>query len=60
MHVPSTGLLCRLSAPHRCRRWPNEQIVTVRGAHFLQEDAPEEVGDATARFIVKVLAGQLT
>jgi len=40
-----------------CRAWPNQQTVTVRGAHFLQGDAPEAVGEATARFVAKVLAG---
>jgi haloalkane dehalogenase len=43
-----------------CRAWPNQQTVTVQGAHFLQEDAPEEVGEATARFVAKVLAGQIS
>jgi haloalkane dehalogenase len=43
-----------------CRGWPNQQIVTVQGAHFLQEDAPEEVGRACARFVAKVLAGQIS
>jgi haloalkane dehalogenase len=42
-----------------CRRWPNQQVVTVRGSHFLQEDSPEEVGEACARFVAKVLAGQI-
>jgi haloalkane dehalogenase len=42
-----------------CRAWPNQQTVTVKGAHFLQEDAPEAVGEATARFVAKVLAGQI-
>ena len=42
-----------------CRSWPNQQTVMVRGAHFLQEDAPEEVGRASARFVAKVLAGQI-
>ncbi|TWT12599.1 haloalkane dehalogenase [Reyranella sp. CPCC 100927] len=42
-----------------CRAWPNQQEITVKGAHFLQEDAPAEVGDATARFVAKVLAGQI-
>jgi haloalkane dehalogenase len=42
-----------------CRAWPNQQRVTVKGAHFVQEDSPNEVGDATARFIQKVLAGQI-
>ena len=42
-----------------CRGWPNQQVVTVRGSHFLQEDSPEEVGEACARFVAKVLAGQI-
>jgi haloalkane dehalogenase len=42
-----------------CRAWPNQQIVTVKGAHFLMEDSPNEVGDAIARFVQKVLAGQI-
>jgi len=43
-----------------CRAWPNQQQVTVKGSHFLMEDSPAEVADATARFIAKVLAGQLS
>jgi haloalkane dehalogenase len=43
-----------------CRAWPNQQIVTVPGAHFLQEESPREVGEATARFVAKVLAGQIS
>ncbi len=43
-----------------CRAWPNQQIVTVNGAHFVQEEVPDAVGDATARFVAKVLAGQIT
>lgn len=42
-----------------CRAWPNQQEVTVKGAHFLQEDSPNEVGEAIARFVAKVLAGQI-
>lgn len=40
-----------------CRAFPNQQEVTVEGAHFLQEDAPEEVGRAIARFLGEVLVG---
>jgi haloalkane dehalogenase len=43
-----------------CRAWPNQQIVTVRGAHFLQEEAPREVGEATAKFVSNALAGQIS
>jgi haloalkane dehalogenase len=42
-----------------CRGWPNQQMVTVPGSHFLQEDSPEDVGRASARFVAKVLAGQI-
>jgi haloalkane dehalogenase len=42
-----------------CRAWPNQQQVTVKGSHFLMEDSPAEVADATARFIAGVLAGQI-
>ncbi|HWP67063.1 MAG TPA: haloalkane dehalogenase [Candidatus Limnocylindria bacterium] len=31
-----------------CRRWPNQQEVTVRGVHFVQEDSPDEIGRAIA------------
>lgn len=34
-----------------CRGWPNQQEVTVRGSHFLQEDSPVEIGQAIARFV---------
>jgi haloalkane dehalogenase len=42
-----------------CRSWPNQTNVTVNGAHFIQEDSPEDVGAATASFVSKVLAGQI-
>lgn len=31
-----------------CRSWPNQQEVTVKGSHFLQEDSPDEIGRAVA------------
>lgn len=34
-----------------CRRWPNQTEVTVRGIHFIQEDAPDEIGVALRRWI---------
>lgn len=42
-----------------CRAFPNQREVTVPGAHFLQEDAPETVGRAIARFLGDVRAGSL-
>jgi haloalkane dehalogenase len=28
------------------RSWPNQTEVTVPGIHFIQEDAPDEIGTA--------------
>jgi haloalkane dehalogenase len=42
-----------------CRAWPNQEQITIKGAHFLQEEAPDEVGDAIAKYIAKVLVGQV-
>jgi haloalkane dehalogenase len=39
-----------------CRTWPNQEEVTVRGKHFLQEDSPHEIGQAIARWLIR-LAG---
>ena len=33
-----------------CRGWPNQREVTVPGRHFLQEDSPQEIGDAIAQW----------
>jgi len=42
-----------LVGPQRAfsRTWPNQQEVSVRGSHFLQEDSPAEIGQAIARFL---------
>ncbi|MAA73655.1 MAG: haloalkane dehalogenase [Salinisphaeraceae bacterium] len=34
-----------------CRSWPNQQEITVPGSHFIQEDSPDEIGEAVARFV---------
>ena len=34
-----------------CRSWKNQQEVTVRGTHFIQEDSPYEIGEAIANFV---------
>jgi hypothetical protein len=33
--------------------------ITVKGAHFIQEECPAEVGEVTARFVAQILAGQI-
>jgi haloalkane dehalogenase len=37
-----------LTGPMRelCRTFPNQREVTVRGVHFVQEDSPQEIGEA--------------
>ena len=37
-----------------CRRWPNQTEVRVRGNHFLQEDSPDEIGQAIAEWLRKL------
>ena len=34
-----------------CRRWANQSEVTVRGLHFIQEDSPDEIGQAIANWM---------
>lgn len=34
-----------------CRSWPNQQEVTVKGLHFIQEDSPVEIGQAVAGWL---------
>jgi len=45
-----------LTGPQRdfCRAWPNQDEVTVRGSHFIQEDAPHEIGRAIAGFLSRI------
>ena len=37
-----------------CRSWPNQEEIAVKGLHFIQEDAPEEIGQAVKQFVQKV------
>jgi haloalkane dehalogenase len=41
-----------LVGPQRefCRTWPNQSEVTVRGTHFIQEDSPDEIGQAISEW----------
>ncbi|GIW42265.1 MAG: haloalkane dehalogenase 3 [Candidatus Binatia bacterium] len=45
-----------LVGPQRefCRGWPNQEEVTVRGIHFVQEDSPDEIGRAIAGWLRKL------
>jgi haloalkane dehalogenase len=35
------------------RAWPNQEEITVKGLHFIQEDSPAEIGQAVASFVQK-------
>jgi haloalkane dehalogenase len=37
-----------------CRAWPNQTEVRVKGRHFVQEDSPDEIGQAVADFVRRV------
>jgi haloalkane dehalogenase len=34
-----------------CRTWRNQTEVTVEGNHFVQEDSPNEIGEALSGFV---------
>ena len=34
-----------------CRAWPHQTEVTVAGKHFVQEDSPDEIGEAIRQFV---------
>jgi haloalkane dehalogenase len=44
------GAILRGKARDFCRSWPNQQEVTVAGVHFVQEDSPDEIGQAIAKW----------
>ena len=37
-----------------CRTWKNQQEITVKSIHFIQEDSPDEIGLAIAGFLKKL------
>ncbi|HUO32202.1 MAG TPA: haloalkane dehalogenase [Bryobacteraceae bacterium] len=45
------GTLARGRLREIIRRWPNQTEVTVKGRKLLQEDSPEEIGAAMAKFV---------
>ena len=45
------GALLKGRARDFCRTWPNQTEITVKGAHFIQEDSPDEIGTAVADFV---------
>jgi haloalkane dehalogenase len=45
------GAILRGRPREFCRGWPNQQEVTVKGSHFIQEDSPDEIGQAVAEWL---------
>lgn len=47
-----------LIGPQRefCRSWPAQQEATVSGNHFLQEDSPDEIGQAISGWLRQISA----
>ena len=45
------GILLRGRLRELCRRWPNQQEITVQGLHFIQEDAPIPIRKAIAAWL---------
>lgn len=37
-----------------CRTLPNQTEITVKGVHYLQEDSPDEIGQAVAAFVKEI------
>ncbi|SFL18838.1 haloalkane dehalogenase [Lysobacter sp. cf310] len=48
------GALLTGRARRFCRSWLNQREVTVPGIHYLQEDAPDEIGRALRDFVAEV------
>ena len=45
------GALVRGAVRDYCRTWANQQEVTVKGTHFIQEDSPHEIGEAISAWL---------
>ncbi len=37
-----------------CRGWKNQEEITVRGSHFVQEDSPQEIGETIRDLLSRV------
>ena len=42
------------SAGAFARTWKNQEVVTVRGLHYLQEDSPIEITEAIKNWLPKI------
>jgi haloalkane dehalogenase len=44
--MPIPGSILTGKQREFCRKWKNQQELTVKGNHFIQEDSPNEIGEA--------------
>jgi haloalkane dehalogenase len=49
--VGQPGAIIRGRTLEFCRSWGNQTEVRVKGLHFLQEDSPDEIGEALQEFV---------
>jgi haloalkane dehalogenase len=52
------GALLTGRALEFCRTWPNQQEVSVKGIHYIQEDSPIEIGTALQVFVRQLVDKQ--
>ncbi len=45
------GAILKGPLADHCRAWPNVSEVSVAGNHFIQEDSPDEIGEAVADWL---------
>jgi haloalkane dehalogenase len=50
------GMILTGAQREYCRSWENQEEAVVKGLHFIQEDAPEAIGQATAEFVSRLRA----
>jgi haloalkane dehalogenase len=48
------GAILRKDMLDFCRTWPNQEEITVKGIHFVQEDSPDEIGRGVADWLTRV------
>ena len=45
------GMMVTGTVAERCRGFPNQTEILVKGAHYIQEDSPDEIGEAVANWM---------
>jgi len=54
VHYPGSDRYGGLGQAQGERTWNNQEEVTVKGLHFLQENSPDDIGQAVAAFVKKL------